>query len=123
VSHEARARRRELLMRSAALLHDRQHAVLLANVHESIAETYVSITVHLGDDLPAAGSSADRGLGCVESYPSLHADTFVLPSSDKRMDALLALEHLSRACTTLQVCKKIGKKEKKRAQQNTEKRT
>jgi hypothetical protein len=40
-------RRRELLLHSVSLLDEDSNAAILANVHESIAETYVAI--------PAAG--------------------------------------------------------------------
>jgi len=80
VSPEARARRRELLLQSVTLLDEDVHASLLAQVHDCIADTYVSIpVVDLDQDF-----ARQTPLGCVESYPSLHADTFVLPSSDKR---------------------------------------
>ena len=93
VSPEARARRRELLLQSVTLLDEDVHASLLAQVHDCIADTYVSIpVVDLDQDL-----ARQTPLGCVESYPSLHADTFVLPSSDKRRDAELAAGHLSKA--------------------------
>ena len=74
VTPEARARRRELLLHGVSLLDPHKHASLLANVHECIAETYVAIP--LDHDLPqgtADRARVDRGLGCVESYPSLHA--------------------------------------------------
>ena len=106
VTAEARTRRRELLVRSVGLLNDDQHATLLANVHEHIAETYVSLPF---DDHGQErkrdgelGENVQRGLGLsIESYPSLHADTFVLPLSDKRLDVQLALEHLSSATVAL----------------------
>jgi hypothetical protein len=45
-----------------------------------VKDTYVSIpVVDLDQDF-----ARQTPLGCVDSYPSLHADTFVLPSSDKR---------------------------------------
>ena len=102
VTHEARARRRELLLQGASMLNQCDHASLLAHVHESIAETYVAIPVNLSPRMPGS-AHVDRGLGCVESYPSLHAETFVLPCSDKRLDAQLAVEHLLHAITTLQL--------------------
>uniref|UniRef100_A0A7S4NLS9 Erythroid differentiation-related factor 1 n=1 Tax=Guillardia theta TaxID=55529 RepID=A0A7S4NLS9_GUITH len=104
LKQEHRTRRRELLLHCSSLLDEREHGFLIATVEEGIAETYVAIDIEddMKDDKEISSKVRSRRLGCVESYHALHADTFVLPSSDKRFDTQCAVGHLSRGINVLQ---------------------
>jgi len=80
-----RSARRELLLRAVRPLSMQTHPSVYAALHEVIAETYVDIDGKEG----------------VRTYDSIEAETFVLPSGDKRRDTEMASRHLSLAFLAL----------------------